>query len=245
MKPKEGAVNSRRPGMAGGSRRPIRVLLVEDHEVVRAALRVLLERERDIGRVDEAGNADEALAALALGPPDVAVVDLMLPDRSGIELSREIRARAPRTNVLVLTAVLEEESLLSAVMGGAAGYLYKTTSVEQLVHAIKVVASGKPYLGSEACHSVLRILRARLRSGLPAKASLSSQELRVMELVAEGKTNKEIAVLLELSDKTVKNYLSHVYEKLGVTNRAEATAKFCRTALAGEDAGSSLLTPRR
>lgn len=211
----------------------IRILLVEDHEVVRAALRVLLERSGGIDIVDEAGTAAEALAALALRQPDVAVVDLHLPDRSGIELSREIRVRAPRTKVLILTAALEEERLLSAVMGGADGYLYKTTSVEQLIHAIKVVASGKPYLGTETCNSFLGILRARLLFGLSAKAVLSSQELRVMGLVAEGKTNKEIAVMLELSDKTVKNYLSHVYEKLGVTNRAEATAKFCRTVVPG------------
>ncbi len=226
-------MKSRRSGTAAGGSTPVGILLVDDHEVVRAALRVLLERSGDIGMVDEAGTADEALAALAVRQPDVAVVDLALPDRSGIELSREIRARAPRTKVLILTAALEEERLLSAVLGGADGYLYKTTSVEQLFHAIKVVASGKPYLGTEACHSVLGILRARLRSGLSTKALLSSQELRVMGLVAEGKTNKEIAVVLELSDKTVKNYLSHVYDKLGVTNRAEAAATFCRTVASG------------
>lgn len=226
-------MKDRRTGMGAGGRSPIRILLVEDHEVVRAAFRVLLERNGDIGLVDEAGTADEALAALAVAQPDVAVVDLNLPDRSGIELSREIRTCAPGTKVLLLTAVLDEASLLSAVMSGADGYLYKTTSVEELFHAIKVVVSGKPYLGSETCHSVLGVLRARLRSGLSPKESLSSQERGVMALVADGKTNKEIAVTMELSDKTVKNYLSHVYEKLGVTNRAEATAKFCRTVPSG------------
>lgn len=226
-------MKERRRGMVAGGSPPIRILLVEDHEVVRAAFRVLLERNSDIGLVAEAGTADEALSAIAVVQPDVAVVDLNLPDRSGIELSREIRACAPGTKVLLLTAVLNEESLLSAVMGGADGYLCKTTSVEQLFQAIKAVVSGKPYLGSETCHSVLEILRARLRSGLSVKESLSSQERSVMALVAEGKTNKEIAVMMELSDKTVKNYLSNVYEKLGVTNRAEATTKFCRTVAPG------------
>ncbi len=216
-------------------RKKIRIALVEDHEVVRVALRVLLERVGDIDTVVEAGTAAEALAAVDAAQPDVVVLDLKLPDRNGVDLCREIRARSPRTRVLLLTAVLEEDALLAAMLGGADGYLFKTTSPEQLVQAIKIVAAGQPYLGSETSRSVLGLLRARTGSLSQSGVSLSSQELRVVALVAEGKTNKEIAVTLGLSDKTVKNYLSHVYEKLRVSNRAEATAVFCRTLAGRED----------
>lgn len=210
------------------SDKKIRVVLVEDHEVVRVALRLLLDRTGDVETVEEAGTAADALAAVRATRPDVVVLDFKLPDRSGADLCRDLRARSPHTKVLLLTAVLEEDALLGAVLGGADGYLFKTTSPEQLVEAIRTVAAGNPYLGSETSRSVMGLLRARMGRTPQLGTALSSQELRVVTLVAEGKTNKEIAVILGLSDKTVKNYLSHAYEKLQVSNRAEATAALYR-----------------
>lgn len=222
-------MESQRAAVLPTTRRPIRILLVDDHEVVRVALRVLLERTGEIAAVAEAGTAAQAVEAIRASPPEVVVLDLQLPDRSGVEVCRDIRSLAPQTKVLLLTGIDDEDTLLTAVQSGAQGYLYKTTSPEQLLHAIHIVASGQSYLGTETIPSVFGLLRARSLQLLGATVSLSSQELRVMALVAEGKTNKEIAVSLGLSDKTVKNYLSHAYEKLQVSNRAEATTVFCRS----------------
>ena len=217
-----------RTGVLSTARRPFRVVLVDDHEVVRAALRVLLERTGEVIAVAEAGTAAEAVEAVRTSRPDVVLLDLQLPDGSGVDVCHAIRSIAPQTRVLLLTGVPNEATLLKAVQCGAHGYLYKTTSLDQLLRAIQVVASGQSYLGAETTSSVFGLLRARSFQLLGPTASLSAQEFRVMALVVKGKTNKEIAVALGLSDKTVKNYLSHAFEKLRVSNRAEATAVFCR-----------------
>ena len=209
-------------------RKPLRVLLVEDHVVVRSALRVLLERTGDMEAIDEAGTSADALERVRARPPDVAVIDIKLPDRNGVDLCRSIRVVSPNTRLLLLSAIQDEETLLSAMVEGADGYLNKTTSPEELFRAIRTVATGKPYFGVESTGTFLSVMRARVLSLQRFSMPLSPQELRVVALVAEGKTNKEIAVALSLSEKTVKNYLSHAYDKLQVSNRAEATAVYCR-----------------
>jgi DNA-binding NarL/FixJ family response regulator len=208
----------------------IRLLLVDDHEVVRVALRVLLERTGDIRVVDEAGTASRAREQVMKHRPDVVLLDVRLPDRSGVDLCQDIRAALPRTRVLFLTAFPDDETLLSSVVGGADGYLHKTIGLESLVEAIKAVASGECYLDHAAVGSVMNWLRT---SPLPADSAaifqLSPQERRVIALVADGKTNKEIGAALKLSEKTVKNYVSNAFEKLQVTRRAQAAALFVKT----------------
>ncbi|MDO9117629.1 MAG: response regulator transcription factor [Nitrospira sp.] len=207
----------------------IRLLLVEDHEIVRVALRVLLERTGDIHVVDEAGTASRAWEQVTKFKPDVVLLDVNLPDRCGVDLCRDIRAAFPNTHVLFLTALPDTETLRASVVGGADGYLHKTIDLESLVEAIKAVASGKGYLDHAAAGSVMSWLRASsIHSDANPALQLSPQERRVIALVAEGKTNKEIGVTLVLSEKTVKNYISHAFEKLGVTRRAQAAVMFMK-----------------
>lgn len=208
----------------------VRLLLVEDHEVVRAALRVLLERTGYIHVVDEAGTASLAFTQVMTHQPDVVLLDVGLPDRSGIELCRDIRAASPKTRVLFLTALPDHDILRSSVVGGADGFLHKTSGLESLVEAITAVAGGKCYLDHAATGTVMGWLR-NPSSFSPAGAAcqLSPQERRVIALVAGGKTNKEIGAALDLSEKTVKNYISHAFEKLRVTRRAQAAALIAKT----------------
>lgn len=208
----------------------IRLLLVEDHDIVRMALRVLLERTGDIHVVAEAGTASNAWEQVTKLKPDVVLLDVKLPDRSGVDLCRDIRAALPNTHVLFLTALPGNETLLSSVAGGAAGYLHKTTDLEALVEAIKAVAGGKCYLDHSAAGSVMNWLRNPCsRPGASPVFQLSPQEKRVIALVADGMTNKEIGVALSLSEKTVKNYLCHAYGKLRVTRRAHAAVMYMKT----------------
>ncbi len=207
----------------------IRVLLVDDHEVVRVGLCSLLARERGIEMVGEAGSAAEAVAQSARLRPDVVVMDVRLPDRSGVEACREIRALSPKIQVIMLTSYADDEAVLASIMAGAAGYLLKQIKGKELVRAIETVAAGQSLLDPAVTQKVLDQMK-RLASGQPPDemTALSARERKVLALVAEGKTNKEIANALDLSDKTVKNYLSNIFSKLNLSRRAEAAAFFAR-----------------
>ena len=211
------------------SSRRISVLLVDDHEVVRVGLRSLLARERGMEVVGEAGSAAEAVAQTTRLRPDVVVMDVRLPDRSGVEACREIRSADSGIKVIMLTSYADEEAVFNSILAGASGYLLKQIRSQELVRAIETVATGQSLLDPAVTQKVLDKVK-RLASGHqpPEIAQLSTQERKVLALVAEGKTNKEIASALGLSDKTVKNYLSHVFEKLHLSRRAEAAAFFAR-----------------
>ncbi|MBI3028059.1 MAG: response regulator transcription factor [Candidatus Rokubacteria bacterium] len=207
----------------------IRVLLVDDHEVVRVGLRSLVARERGMEVVGEAAAAAEAVAGASRLRPDVVVMDVRLPDQSGVEACREIRSADPAVKVIMLTSYADEEAVFNSILAGASGYLLKQIRGQELVRAIEAVAAGQSLLDPTVTQKVLEKVK-RLASGAPPDeiAQLSTQERKVLALVADGKTNKEIAATLGLSDKTVKNYLSHVFEKLNLSRRAEAAAFFAR-----------------
>jgi len=203
----------------------LRILLVDDHEVVRVGLRALLERHPDFVVVDEAGTAREALEKALLHHPDVVVMDIRLPGGDGITACREIKQQLPRTNVIMLTSYAEDEMLFEAINAGAAGYVLKQIGGDELVRAIERIGRGEALLDPLVTQQVLRRLReASWQERASAFADLTEQELRVLSLVAEGKTNREIAKQLFLGEGTVRNYVSNILSKLNLTNRAEAAA---------------------
>jgi two-component system response regulator DevR len=199
----------------------IRLLLVDDHQVVRAGLRTLLDDVEDVEIAGEAGSVAEAIAEAERLAPDVILMDLRLPDGSGVEACREILSAAPRTRIVFLTSHSDEQAVVSTLLAGACGYLLKDIGHQALVRAIRDAAEGRPISGSI---QGAQPIASRLQMAEP----LSTQERRVLELVVEGKTNKEIAAALALSDKTVKNYLSNAFQKLQVTRRAQAAALYAR-----------------
>lgn len=207
---------------------PIRLMLVDDHDVVRQGLKTLLERRPGITVVGEAGTVAEAIAEAHQCRPDIIVMDVRLPDGTGIEACREIRAENPEIRVVMLTSYADDEAVLAAIMAGASGYLLKQTRARALVEAIEVIAKGGSLLDPVvADHALSRIRAIAAGEQSPEErqlASLTDQERRILPLIAEGKTNKEIASILFLSDKTVKNYVSSILEKLGLTRRAQAAA---------------------
>lgn len=207
----------------------ITVLLVDDHEVVRLGLRSLLSRESSVEVIGEAGTASEALAQAARLKPDVVVMDVRLPDKSGVEACREIRSEDSKVQIIMLTSHADEEAVFNSILAGASGYLLKQIRGQELVRAIETVATGRSLLDPAVTQKVLDKVKW-LASGRrhDELAQLSAQEQKVLALVAEGKTNREIGRALGLSDKTVKNYLSHVFEKLNCSRRAEAAAFFAR-----------------
>jgi len=196
----------------------IRLLLVDDHQVVRAGLRTLLADEDDMEIAGEAGGVAEAITAAALLRPDLILMDLRLRDGSGVEACREILSAAPRIRILFLTSHSDEQAIESTLLAGASGYLLKDIGLQALVRAIRDAAAGRPVLDS--------VLARPVANRLEKSEALSKQEQRVLALVVAGKTNKEIAEALALSDKTVKNYLSNAFQKLQVTRRAQAAALF-------------------
>jgi DNA-binding NarL/FixJ family response regulator len=196
----------------------IRLLLVDDHEVVRAGLRALLAGIEGMEIVGEAGTVAEAVSEAARLAPEVILMDLRLPDGTGIDACREILSSAPRTRILFVTSYSDEQAVMSTVLAGAAGYVLKDIDHRTLVAAIRDAASGRAILDPRITDPVVR--------RVPNTEALSAQEQRVVALVVEGKTNKEIAAALGLSDKTVKNYLSNAFQKLGVSRRAQAAALF-------------------
>ncbi|MFQ5848021.1 MAG: response regulator [Candidatus Methylomirabilales bacterium] len=209
--------------------RKIPVLLVDDHEVVRVGLRSLLSREPGIEVVGEAGSAADAVAQADRLRPRVVIMDVRLPDRSGVEACREIRSADREIQIIMLTSYADDEAVFSSVMAGASGYLLKQIRGQELVRAIETVAGGQSLLDPAVTQKVLDRVKQLASSSQPDEiAALSAQERKVLALVADGKTNKEIAAALGLSDKTVKNYLSHIFEKLNLSRRAEAAAYFAR-----------------
>jgi two-component system response regulator DevR len=202
-----------------------RVLLVDDHEVVRLGLKSLLERHPQFEVVGEAASAREALEQVANNHPDVVVMDIRLPGTSGIEACEEITSRFPETRVLMLTSYAEDEMLFSAIRAGASGYVLKQIDGEELVHALEAVARGEALLDPAVTQRVFQeVRRAVKEEEASAFVHLSQQEKHVLLLVSEGKTNREIAKALFLGEGTVRNYVSSILSKLGVSNRAEAAA---------------------
>ncbi len=209
--------------------RPLRVLLVDDHEVVRDGIRALLDAADDIVIAGEAGSTREAVAVAERTQPDVVVMDVRLPDGSGIEATRDIRAQRPATQVLMLTSFADDEALFASIMAGAAGYVLKQIKGAELVAAIRTVGRGQSLLDPAVTKGVLERLRKGKHLFKDEKlARLSPQEERILGLVADGGTNREIGQELGLAEKTVKNYVSSILSKLEVGRRAEAAAYLAR-----------------
>jgi DNA-binding NarL/FixJ family response regulator len=209
--------------------KPLRVMLVDDHEVVRNGLRMMLETEGDIRVVAEAGSVRDAVAKAERTKPDAIVMDVRLIDGSGIEATREIRAARPEARVLMLTSFDDDEALFSSILAGASGYVLKQIEGRDLIRAIRAVAQGKSLLDAEVTASVLDRLRKGKHLLKDEKlARLSGQEERILVLIADGLTNGEIGTRLKLAEKTVKNYVSTILSKLEVGRRAEAAAYLAR-----------------
>jgi len=205
--------------------RPLRLLVVDDHEVVRQGLVSLLDRRAGFEVVAQAGSVAESIALAARHEPDLVIMDVRLPDGSGIEACREIRAARPETRVIMLTSYPDEEAVLSAIIAGASGYLLKQIRGRDLVSALEAVGRGESLLDSAVTEKVLeRVRRVASGSATDELAELTSQERKILLLVAEGKTNKEIAGDVFLSDKTVKNYVSSILSKLNLQRRTQAAA---------------------
>jgi two-component system, NarL family, response regulator DevR len=202
----------------------VRVMLVDDHEVVREGLRTLIGRHKEMLVVGEAGTTAEAIETAAKAKPDVIVMDIRLPDGSGVEACRAIRAARPETKVIMLTSYADDEALFASIVAGAAGYLLKQTRGQAVIDAISAVAQGRSLLDPDVTGKVLERVRRGRGDEDPAFASLTEQERKVLEQLAEGKTNREIGEVLFLSEKTVKNYVSRILDKLGLSRRAEAAA---------------------
>ncbi|CAM5654310.1 response regulator [Streptomyces avidinii] len=211
------------PSVPSGA--PIRVFLLDDHEVVRRGLHDLLDAEPDIEVVGEASGAEQALARGPALRPDVAVLDVRLPDGDGITVCRELRSRMPELACLMLTSFDDEEALLDAIMAGAAGYVLKQIKGSDLVSAVRTVATGQSMLDPATTARLMHSLRDPDTAGAPEDArlaALSERERSVLELIGEGLTNAQIAKRLYLSEKTVKNHISRLLGKLGVERRVQA-----------------------
>ena len=208
---------------AGAVRKPIAVFLLDDHEVVRRGVRDLLEAEPDIRVVGEAGTASSALARIEALRPDVAVLDVRLPDGDGVSVCREIRSRMPEVACLMLTSFGDDEALFGAIMAGAAGYVLKQIRGTDLVGAVRTVASGQSMLDPRAASQLMARLRDQPARHDPL-AGLSAQERRILELIGEGLTNRQIGERMVLAEKTVKNYTSALFAKLGMHHRTQAAA---------------------
>jgi len=199
----------------------ITVFILDDHEIVRNGLRRTLERHDDIEVVGEAGLAAEALRRIPALTPTVAILDGRLPDGSGIDVCREIRSEYPEVACLILTSFDDDEALFSAIMAGAAGYVLKEIRGTDLVGSIRTVASGQSLLSPSVTQRVLDRLREGPKED-PVIAELSAREREILALVAEGLTNRQIGTRIHLSEKTVKNYVSSILDKLGLTSRTQA-----------------------
>jgi two-component system response regulator DevR len=210
---------------SSGPSKTLRLLIVDDHEVVRQGLVALLDRREGFQVVAEAGNVAEAVEQARRFEPDIVIMDVRLPDGSGIEACREIRADLPATRVVMLTSYPDEEAVLSAIVAGAAGYLLKQIRARDLVVALEAVGRGESLLDPAVTEKVLERIRKIATSGASDElAMLTSQEQKILLLVAEGMTNKGIAAEVFLSDKTVKNYVSSILSKLNLERRAQAAA---------------------
>jgi two-component system response regulator DevR len=204
-----------------------RVFLVDDHEVVRRGVRDLLEAEDDLEVVGEAGTGEEAISRVGSAQPDVAVVDLRLPDMDGIEVCRELRSRHPELHCLILTSFADDEALIDAVMAGASGYVLKQIKGNEIVESVRRVADGQSLLDPQTTQRVLE----RMRNGTEEEqqlGQLTPQERRIFDLIGEGRSNRQIADEMFLAEKTVKNYVSNLLMKMGMARRTEVAAYAAR-----------------
>jgi DNA-binding NarL/FixJ family response regulator len=197
----------------------IRVFLLDDHEIVRRGVRELLEAEPDIEVVGEASTAAEALARVPASKPDVAVLDVRLPDGNGVAVCRELRSEMPELACLMLTSFADDEALFDAIMAGASGYVLKQIRGNDLVGAIRTVAGGGSLLDPKAAAAVME--RMRTPKAADPLASLTDQERRILDLIGEGLTNRQIGERMFLAEKTVKNYVSNLLSKLGLQRRTQ------------------------
>jgi DNA-binding NarL/FixJ family response regulator len=201
----------------------ISVFLLDDHEIVRRGVRELLEAEPDIEVIGEAGTAASALARIPALKPDVAVLDVRLPDGDGVMVCRELRSRMPDLACLMLTSFGDDEALFDAIMAGAAGYVLKQIRGTDLVGAVRTIASGESLLDPEAARKVMNRMREQATRSDPL-AGLTGQERKILELIGEGLTNRQIGERMHLAEKTVKNYVSALFAKLGMERRTQAAA---------------------
>jgi DNA-binding NarL/FixJ family response regulator len=210
----------------------VSVFLLDDHEVVRRGVRELLEAESDITVVGEAGTAQSALARIPALRPDVAVLDVRLPDGDGVSVCRALRSRMPDTACLMLTSFGDDEALFDAIMAGAAGYVLKQIRGTDLVGAVRTVASGESMLDPEAASRVMSRMREQAQAADPL-SDLTDRERRILELIGQGLTNRQIGEHMCLAEKTVKNYISMLFAKLGMQRRTQAAAYAARLFGAG------------
>ena len=211
------------------AKKPIRLLLVDDHQVVLVGLRTVLHNREGITVVGQAGTRADAVRAAKRLKSDIILMDVRLPDGSGVEACRDILARQPTTRVIFLTSFADDEFALAAVLAGAQGYVLKNIDADLLVQSIHAVFNGQSLLSPALTQrALIRVKTGPAQAGPVRKQSLAPQEERVLALVAEGLTNKEIGAALQLSDKTVKNYLSNMFQKLHITRRAQAATFFVK-----------------
>ncbi|MHB1234502.1 MAG: response regulator [Microbacteriaceae bacterium] len=213
--------------------RTIRVFLVDDHELVRRGISELLSAERDIDVIGEAATAAQARSRIAATRPDVALLDVRLPDGSGIDVCREVHASNPEVRCLILTAYDDEDALYAAVIAGAAGYVLKDVRGSGLLEAVRAVAAGRSLLDPSLKDRVTHRIRSELPGEDPRLNTLSARERQVLALIAEGLTNREIGQRLSLAEKTVKNYVSGVFTKLGLQRRTQAAILGSQTRTTG------------
>ena len=206
----------------------LRVMIVDDHEVVREGLRSLLNRKPGMTVVAEAGNVAQAIERALQEKPDVVVMDVRLPDGSGVEACREIRMNLPETRMIMLTSYADDEAIIASIMAGASAYLLKQTRGQQLADAVVAVARGESLLDPKVTQRVLEQMRDMATGGPDKTPGLTENENKILLLIAEGKTNREIAAEVFLSDKTVKNYVSSILNKLNLRRRSEAAAYIAR-----------------
>jgi DNA-binding NarL/FixJ family response regulator len=212
-------------------KRPTRILLLDNHDLAKNDLVSLLSDEPDLLVAGHARTVTKAIALATRHPPDLALIEMQLPDASGMDACQRLLAVAPQVRVLVLTSRADDTMVAAAIRSGAHGYILKDVKANELIRAIRTVAGGRGYLDSRITHHALRWIRASAGTAAREQKAhqLSPQERLIMPLVVQGKTNKEIAAALHLSDKTVKNYLTNIYDKLGVNRRTEAVARFVQT----------------
>ncbi len=209
------------------SKPPVRLILADDHAILRAGVRASLSEEASLALVGEASTPAEALGLIRQSLPEVALIDLGFPQGSGLDLLRVMAEEQLSTRILVLSGHEDEALVREALRAGASGYILKGCAPAELRAAIRIVADGGSYLDPKLSGSAIAILRGKAQAGvLSCVATLSPQERRVLPLLAEGKTNKEIGCALNLSDKTVKNYLVRIFQKLGITRRSQAAALY-------------------
>lgn len=197
----------------------ITVFLVDDHEIVRTGVADLVESAEDLSVVGQASTVAEAMARIPAAKPDIAVLDMRLPDGNGIELCRDLRSQFPDLNCLMLTSFTDEQAMLDAIMAGAGGYVIKDIKGMELVSAIRIVGTGQSLLDTRAAAAVMRRLRSQTESS--SLTDLTAQETTLLELIGEGLTNRQIAARMFLAEKTIKNYVSRLLAKLGMERRTQ------------------------